>query len=157
MSLVRGSKPIERPNTYPYSSGGLTDENTLRDEELCHVAGETVYSEAPIEISHNEMGQLRVKTEKSAYKYYDEIQLNPEAKKLWETLPLALRPTGSTKSFRTHDADMVIFALGFNKGATINLVRETRKADLSNVSIVGDASDAQPKIIVGAQANARDT
>jgi glutamate synthase domain-containing protein 2/glutamate synthase domain-containing protein 3/glutamate synthase domain-containing protein 1/NADPH-dependent glutamate synthase beta subunit-like oxidoreductase len=157
LSLVRGSKPMGTPNTYPYSSGGWTDENILRDEELCHIAGETAYSEAPIEITHTDIGQLRVKTQKVAYQSYDEIQLNPEAIKLWETLPPALRPTASMKSFHTHDADMVICALGFQKGATIDLVRKTREANLSNVSVAGDASDVQAKIIVGAQANASDT
>lgn len=155
LGFGRGAEPAERAGTYPHPSGKLTAENEMRLEEIQQVGGEIKYHEAPISITCDANGQLTITTEKSVYKNYDEIQADSEAKKLWDALPPEKRQKERLSSPQHYEADLVICALGFNPGNTISIVKNT--TGLTNVFVAGDTSDAQSKIIVGAQANASDT
>ena len=159
--LVRGPEVTARgiSDGYPAPSHAPTKENTLRAEEIDIIGAQTSHLVEAQKISSNSSGKLTIQISESAYLHFDAIQSDPDLKPLFDKLPRDKRPLDplATRVRQIENVDMILCALGAQDSDTIPLVRETKAANAPRVFLAGDVSAVKPKIIVGAQANGKDT
>lgn len=159
--LVRGPELKKRAvlDSYPSPSRVPIHENELKQAEVEYVHGTSTHLVEPISITTQSNGRLNIIIKESKFKYHEFINQDEELHKLAEQLPRELRPIDehSSKKHEFSDIDLVICALGFKGNSSIPLINEVQKLQLPNVVIAGDAAGVEQKIIVGAQASAKNT
>lgn len=159
--LVRGPEVTARGiiDGYPAPSHAPTKENTLRAEEIDIIGAQTSHLVEASKISRSATGKLTIDISESAYLHFDVIHSDADLKPLFDKIPRDKRPLDPlrTQVRQIENVDMILCALGSQDSDTIPLVRETKAANAPRVFLAGDVSAAKPKIIVGAQANGKDT
>ena len=150
-AAVRGPEIQTRglADAYPQPSLAPTKENKLKFDELDYVGARTNYMEVPTHIVRNPDGSLSVTMKKTEYSHYDAIAANEEAKRLFDSLPRNARVVKDDAVTRTDTYDMVILALGFEKGREVDIVKKTGHLR-DFVTVCGDAADVERPIIIGA-------
>jgi glutamate synthase (NADPH) large chain len=159
--LVRGIDTDQRGilDGYPAASRAPTKENKLRDEEVLYVEGKTTLLVQTSRITAQHNDQLTLDISQSEFKYHTPIGKNPILKHLAASLPREMRPLDPDKVThkRIEDVDLVICAMGFTDPAGIPIIADSLSVGSSNLMIAGDASGVESSIIIGAQANAKNT
>ncbi|MFA6301762.1 MAG: glutamate synthase-related protein [Legionella sp.] len=159
--LVRGPELKKRAvlDSYPSPSRVPIHENELKQAEVEYVHGTSSHLVEPISITTESNGKLKIIVKESKFKYYEFINQDEELRTLAEQLPRELRPidTYSSENHEFSDIDLVICALGFQGNSSIPLINDVAELQLPNVVIAGDAAGVEQKIIVGAQASAKNT
>jgi glutamate synthase (NADPH/NADH) large chain len=148
LSLVRGPKP--NPEC-------LTKENQLRDAEVEYIAGSIEHQVDIVAVEPQNNGKITVHVKKTMIRQYEAIEAHSDTRTLFASLPREYRVLGEHQNVAFKDVDLLISALGYQDPSSMPLLRDTQFEDFTNLSVAGDASRAKPMMIVGAQANAKDT
>ena len=159
--VIRGPRPVSErgiQDSWPAQSQTPTAEYNLKEEELQHVDGDSRHLVEPENIHLDETTQkLSVQLKQHRFKYYEEIQKDPELKKDYDALPRNGRPRERSELLEPIvDVDMVITATGFQGSDSIPLVKACKEAVINNISFAGDAATGA-KLIVTAQNSGHDT
>ncbi len=158
--LVRGPEFEHRGlmDAYPQPSRAPTAENYLKAEEILYVQGQVSHLvETQFILESND--KLSVGVSQSKYFNYDIICQDEELRKIFDDLPREQRVIDQSmkQDYQIDGVDMIICALGFQGRYSFELARKLEKTTSQNVFYAGDASDSSLQIIVGAQANAKNT
>jgi glutamate synthase domain-containing protein 3/NADPH-dependent glutamate synthase beta subunit-like oxidoreductase len=156
--LLRGPLPETSRgiiDAYPHASKAMTSEHHLRHEEL-QIINSTISERTDIlNIEVNASDKLRIDVSQQHYQYESYISSQPDVRRFFSELPREKRPVDQSRRVvsRIDDVDMIICALGFEN------IQELHPTlfNSGRVCFAGDTALHTQKIIVAAQANAKNT